>query len=280
MLVGGAISDRISPRTLMLASNAFRAILTALLTLLVLLRRAQALAAVPPIGRLRPGGCLLLPLLSGHHPPDRRGREAGGEQCPAPGHGPAHGVSGPGPGGPGHLRAWPPRRVWFRRVQLRVRSGHAGADARGSLTFPGPRGSGRWDQGRGEEKTRFALRRHRSRDAFCPGTSHDPRAAGHCCHRGFFLRRALQCWGGVARGSPLRGRGDRPGFHVVRLGRRSVGRGTRCRFDRPPPLARPAGDRSNLAHGGNARPWSGSSRMSSSPRWSSPGWGWEAASST
>ncbi len=41
MLVGGATSDRISPLTLMLASNAFRAILTGLLTLLVLLRRAQ-----------------------------------------------------------------------------------------------------------------------------------------------------------------------------------------------------------------------------------------------
>jgi MFS family permease len=41
MLLGGAISDRVSPRTLMLVSNTFRAILTALLTLLVLLRRAQ-----------------------------------------------------------------------------------------------------------------------------------------------------------------------------------------------------------------------------------------------
>ncbi|MGA2820195.1 MAG: MFS transporter [Anaerolineales bacterium] len=41
MLLGGALSDRISPRTLMLASNAFRAILTALLTLLVLLRATQ-----------------------------------------------------------------------------------------------------------------------------------------------------------------------------------------------------------------------------------------------
>ena len=60
MLVGGALADRISPRSVMLVSNALRTGVVALLAVLVLSERVRALDALPVRLLLRGGGRILL----------------------------------------------------------------------------------------------------------------------------------------------------------------------------------------------------------------------------
>ncbi len=85
MLLGGAMSDRVSPRSLMIISNALRAVVVARRGVPGAERQCATVAAVRAGRHLRRGGRLLPPGAEHHRADDRQREAAAAGQCPGPG---------------------------------------------------------------------------------------------------------------------------------------------------------------------------------------------------
>ena len=180
MLLGGAMSDRVSPRSLMIISNALRAVVVALVAVPGADRQGRAVAAVRAGRHLRRGGRLLLPGAEHHRAHDRQRAAAAARQCPRPGHAAAvraHRSRGGRPGHCGHQHR--PGLRHRRRHPLRwPRSACSSCAAAGSA---GPEPGRRPARGRaGQHRLRPGLclarpgRCGRSCSSLPPSTSPSP----------------------------------------------------------------------------------------------------------